>query len=293
MFKITLPLFVFCTALITAQEPTVSYTDFNLDGIEDRLACIRDNGSSFGSEDCTVTDAMTGEIFKLSNHGSFGEIKQCITVSAALGQSENASFLNGLRKEMLPPIIKRPDASLEWIIASTYHRTKPEDDSFYELFFTPNTVWKNGSPKFPETYTLEMHTDSLQHIFISNEDGFHEDKAAFGYLAYYGDNHLIKNLEIDAPQEFVPAIANETYEVQKTAHGVVAKKGDTYKWLFVTDANSNSAVQKLRWPSIEEVMLYKEYAVIRQNLAPNPEYALYIVNIETRKDSLLKTIPFK
>ena len=273
---------------LSAQHSSITNEDLNNDGVEDLLECSYEIGSNFGGGNCELTDGKTGSKFRLSNYGCFCEIKKRIVVSTELRKKENALFFYNLKKEILPKFRSTPDQSLFWIINSSLNTQKLKEHPYFDIFFSPEIFWRQEKPELPSTYYIEIGGETLSKIIpeenttsYTNTSPDHKD-----FLVYYGDTH--SSLETIKLEEFIPVTKDSTYEILKTAHGVIAKKGNAYKWLFVTDKDLNASPQKLRWASIEEVILKGKYLIIKQGLAPDSEFNIYIVNIETGVGGRLK-----
>ena len=288
MSKFYFLFFIVFTTSIAAQHTSVTHEDFNTDGIEDRLKCTYEIGSNFGGGDCELVDGKTQNKFTLSNYGCFCAIKKRVFVAPDLRKKENEYFLYTLKKEILPQFRPVPDQSLYWIIKSGLNTQKPIENAYFDLVFNPETAWRHGEPELPYTYSIEIGAETLSKIapeekslFTQSISSDHKD-----FLVYYGDTHFtVENEEI---KDFISVANSDTYEILKTAHGVIAKKEDTYKWMFVTDMDINASPQKLRWASIEKVVLHDKHLIIKQSLAPDPEYNLYVVDIESGLGGRLK-----
>jgi len=61
----------------------------------------------------------------------------------------------------------------------------------------------------------------------------------------------------------------------------VAKKGNKYKWLFISDIELVGAPDKLRWESIAKVDIVKNYIILEQVTPPATESTLFVINIES------------
>lgn len=282
-------LFLFFLVLpLSAQHNTITAEDFNSDGVEDLLKCSYEIGSSFGGGDCELTDGKTKKTFKLTNYGCFCAIKKRVSVTPELRKKENEYFLYTLKKEILPKFRSTPDQSLVWIINSSLSAKKPIEQQYIDLVFNPKIVWRHEEPELPSTYFIEIGAQTLSKIIPEEKPNLaktiSQDQKDF--LIYYGDTHF--STEDAKSKDFIPVAKNETYEILKTAHGVIAKKENTYKWLFVTDSHFNDSPQKLRWASIEKVVLDDKYVIIKQSLAPDPAYNIYIINLETGLGGRLK-----
>lgn len=280
-------LLLFLTAVfVTAQHTTMTIEDFNADGVEDRLKCSYEIGSNFGGTDCTLTDGKTNASYRLTNFGCYCKVKQHVILSPELKKPENVSFLYALRKEVLPIRRITPDQSLLWIIKSSLATRKVTDNAYFDLVFNPKSQWRQGEIELPSTYYIEMSAAVLSKIIPSEEKRQKTDLKGNDFLIYYGHTHFQdQGSELDS-LKFVAE--NDSYKILKTAHGVLAKKGDSYKWLFITDIDINGSPAKLRWNSIEEVALLENHILIKQSLAPELTYNIYLINIENGIGGKLK-----
>ena len=272
---------------VSAQHTSITNKDFNQDSIPDILKCSYEIGSNFGGTDCTLIDGKTQAKFNLTNYGCYCNIKQLVVISPELKKQENIGFLYALSEEVLPQRSVTPDQSLMWIIRSANSLQKNLDDAYFEFVFNPKNEWRYGTIKLPHTYFIEMGTVSLAKIFPDQTEKIQKlgknDKV---YLVYYGDTHF-ENLGTESPR--LEAVAeNSNYQIFKSKHGVLAKKGTTHKWLFVTDKALNDSPEKLRWKSIADVQLIQNYVLVQQTIAPDTKYHLYLIDIETGLGGQLK-----
>ncbi|MEP3208066.1 MAG: hypothetical protein ABJN95_02695 [Maribacter sp.] len=272
---------------LSAQHTSITTEDFNSDGIKDLLKCSYEIGSNFGGGECELTDGKTKSKFSLSNFGCFCAIKKRVGVAAELRKKENEYFFYRLKKEILPKFRPTPDQSLIWIINSSLHSQEPSEHRYFDLTFNPKIVWRQEEPELPSTYYIEMGVQILSKMIPAERNSAApRSRDQKDYLVYYGDTHFAA--EGSKTKDFIPVAKNDAYEILKTAHGVIAKKANSYKWLFVTDKDINASPQKLRWASIEDVVLHDSYVIIKQGLAPDNEYHIYIIDIESGIGGRLK-----
>jgi len=283
-------IFVFIFAFpISAQHTSLTQEDFNNDGFEDYLKCTYEIGNNFGGSDCELIDGKTKKKFTLSNFGCYCAIKKRVFVSPELRKKQNEYFLYELKKEVLPEFKSIPDQSLYWIIKSGLTTQKLSEHRYFDLTFNPVIAWRQGEPEPPFTYAIEINAKTLSKIAAAEKiasdqllSSDHKD-----YLVYYGDTHFSTE-NGNAKKKFIPVTSNETYQILKTEHGVIAKKGNAYKWLFVSDMDINASPQKSRLASIEEVILHDNFVVVKQSIAPDTKFNLYAVDIEKGIGSRLK-----
>jgi hypothetical protein len=133
-----------------------------------------------------------------------------------------------------------------------------------------------------------MSTDSLNKLVPQTNRVRKQDKQSHhqGFLVYYGDTHFSAQNSVE--RSFIEVDESETYKVLRTSHGILAKKGILNKWLFVTDIDINGSPSKLRWQSIEQIVMVDNLIVVKQSLAPDVLYNIYVIDIETGVGGKLK-----
>ncbi len=149
---------------VSAQHSSVVNEDYNNDGIDDTLKCSYEIGSNFGGRDCQLIDGKTQTKFGLSNYGCFCKIKQYIVVSPKLFKSENSAFFDKLKTEILPIKRQTPDASLQWLINSSFSSHVIKDNPNLDFIFDPDIKWSMDPLEAPSTYYIQMSTDSLNKL---------------------------------------------------------------------------------------------------------------------------------
>ncbi len=276
-------LLFFCLQFFAAygQLASVTNKDYNADGIDDTLKCSFEVGGNFGGRDCQLIDGITQKKFGLTNYGCFCKIKQHVKVSSDLLKPENKAFLEILKGEILPVQKQVADPSLQWLIDCTYTSQTTGSDSDFDLVFKPKSKWRKGAIELPSTYYVEMPKDSLAKLFpdANRSGGQGEGEGDHGFLVYYGDTHFSTNSNTEA--NLIEVTGNGAYKVFQTGHGVLVKKEEAYKWLFVSDNDLNGSPGKLRWASVAQVVLLEKHVVIEQTLAPDAHYNIYVIDIET------------
>ena len=270
-------LFIFQNACIWGQNSDViKERDFNGDGVDDRLECIRELGVS-----CTFTDGRTKKSLVWGNLTGKNAIKTIVTIPKALLLEQNEKIFQTMQKEILPDFENPIDPSLQWIIKASFSKQKITDNRFFDMVFSPQTQWKGEKIKTPSNYYVKMSRDSLYQLdeHLKNDFLNNTSTATYGFLAYYGNLHFQN--KVQNQQDFEIATKDSIYVIYKTSHGVLAQRQNKFKWLFITDSDLTGGPQKLRWNSIEDVFLTDNYLLIKQSRVPDPEYQLFIVNIET------------
>ncbi|QCX01504.1 hypothetical protein FGM00_15830 [Aggregatimonas sangjinii] len=284
MIRIIGFLILWSTICVRAQPNDVlEIHDFNEDGIDDRLECIRELGVH-----CTFTDGFTKESIDWGDFAWRGAIKSVITVPKQLLLDVNAKVYIAMQREVLPHLKKSPDPSLQWILNANFSKRKLADNPYVDLIFIPNSKWKAGNFTIPSNYYVAISRDSLYRLddAIRNDSLNKATTAPSGFLAYYGQVHYMG--EQPRQKDYMPVATDATYTIYRTRHGVLAQKKNKFKWLFITDNDLTGGPEKLRWESIEEVFLLDDHVLIKQSQAPDPEYQLYLVHIETGMTGRIK-----
>jgi hypothetical protein len=222
----------------------LSVHDFNKDGAIDTLKSYYEGGSGFGGRFVSIINGKTNEIYELTNDGCFCEIKHTVLIPPELNKTENVLFLETIKKHLLPEKRTVPEASLDWIIQSSYSNVELDNNSFFDLIIDPQTSWINKKFEFPYYYYIEIEGDTLDQLYYPAYEPpeWYNKRDAKGFLIYYGNNHNINksgdNLKLSD--------SSSLYKIFHTSHGVVVKKGNLHKWLFISDVSITGAPEKLR-----------------------------------------------
>ncbi|PLX09857.1 MAG: hypothetical protein C0596_00825 [Marinilabiliales bacterium] len=204
-------------------------------------------------------------------------------------KSENMEFFNALKDEMLPPERNKLDPSLNWLISSLFNYKKLERDDYFDLIIEPNIAWNQGNLFLPDRYSYKVSGDTLNKVYhpeFEVPEWF--DNESLGYITYGPYNHIIYHQDT-----FEHVLSNKKYDLIRTAHGIVVQTAEKFKWLFISDYNLTGAPEKLRWPSIEDIVFDGDYIFVKQSLRPFSVYNLYIINIESGKLARFKYLLFE
>ncbi|MBK8492401.1 MAG: hypothetical protein IPL49_16320 [Saprospirales bacterium] len=236
-------------------ETTFRIADFNRDGAPDTLSHFDDSGSGFGGRYITLSDGQSGARFELNTFGCFCEIRR----EVGFPQGLDTAFRKAI-ETLFPPKKATPDGSLNWIIYGLDHRKEIENSTYFkEVIPFPND-WIAGPIELPSVYSLDLGADSL--------------------LIYYGHNHYDQNERGPGQDSLTKVSTSPDYEVWKTQHGLLAKKGQAYKWIFVTDAALTGAPEKLRRASIGDVVIDGPYVFLQQNQSLDDTGVLWVIDLE-------------
>lgn len=256
----------------------VSVDDFNKDGVIDTLKSFHEGGSAFGGKYVQIINGKTNEIFQLTIFGCFCEIKHTVLIPPELNKTENVPFLETITKQLLPEKRTVPDASLDWIIKSSFSNVRLDSNTFFDLIIDPQTNWVNEEFEYPSNYYLEIEGDTLSQLYDTPYEATKWcNSKEKGYLIYFAHNHY-RNKSGDSLKL---TDSNSLYKAFHTSHGVFVKKGNFHKWVFLSDVSLTGAPEKLRWESIKMVKLLDKYLIVQQALPPRITYQLFVINIET------------
>jgi len=277
--KLTLLITIFLfPALIFGQNPKSIIKDFNNDGYKDTLKTYYDGGSGFGGTYLSLINGKTKEIFELDDFGCFCDIKKIILIPPKLMQLRNKPFLEAIKKELLPARRNFPDASLQWLISANINNKKLSNNSYYDLFIKTPPQWIPGKIELPNTYYIDVSGDTLQKLYFADNEKptWYNPKKNKGWLVYYAHNHY----QNQKGNSLVLVDASTKYKVFRTFHGVVVTKGNLHNWVFVTDYQLTGAPEKLRWKSIEDVVLIDKYLILQLINSEAFSNPIFIIDIE-------------
>ena len=224
------------------KERTVLIEDYNHDGVKDSMVL----GAWWGKS-VIMINGKTSDVYELDGDGCPCRIKEVVLAPPVLSQKDNRAFLDVMKKQVISMPRANLDPSMEWMIKGVFNKKKLEDNEYFDLVIDPQTNWVESEFKYPENYYMEISGDTLEglkHRSYLGDDQYLET-ATKGFLIYYAHNHY-RSYSGDS---LTLGDSNENYEIYHTSHGIIVKKEDTYKWVFVTDADLTGAPEKLRWES--------------------------------------------
>lgn len=259
--------------------------DFNKDGVKDTLHAIYDGGSNFGGTDIKLINGKNAERYELSNFGCFCAMTTLHWIPDVLQKPENQLFLSAIQKRLFPIVQEVADPSLEWIIKGKSSNRKLSENKYFNLVINPEISWSTTEIDIPEdNYSMILEEDLIKVLF-PEEIRLPENntpKVKKGFLSYCGGCHQMN----ESSPELVAN--NNLYKVFKTSHGVYVEKKDLQKWILVNEINLTGSVGKLRWDSIQQVVLIDTYLVIQFSGAPDYFDTIFVSNIETGMVGRLK-----
>ncbi len=66
------------------------------------------------------------------------------------------------------------------------------------------------------------------------------------------------------------------------------KKGQQYRWLFISDLQLTGSPEKLRWSSIQKLSLYDGLLILEQSLPPMRDNRFFIIDPISAKCARIK-----
>lgn len=272
--------------LAMGQNETVVIEDYNNDGYMDTLTSYYDGGSTYGGRFVTVINGKTKEKFEMDNFGGYYEMKQVVYIPPKLQRPENKSFLDAIKKELLPIKADFTEASLQWLITANMNRKTLRNHLYFDLLIFSPTNWIEGKIKTPNSHYIEISGDMAKKLYRPTPyDGrgktFGRDNAC---LVYYAHNHY-RNPKSDRA---TLVATSDTYKVYSTSHGIIVRKNDVYAWVFVTDFHLTGSPNKLRNESIGKIQLIDQYLIVQLKNSEDFYNPIFIIDIENGKTARLK-----
>lgn len=261
------------------QNSSSIYKDFNNDGFVDSLLTINDTRNGFGFRLVRLTNGKTNEKFKLDNIGYFCDIKQIILIPPDLRKECNKSFLESIKKELLPEKKNVPDASLQWLINANVNHKTLSNNIYYDLVIYTPTKWILGNKiELPSTYYIDIKGNDLHQLYFTDSElpKWYDSVNNEGCLVYYGHNHFRNLLR----PGLVLVDSTPIIRVYQTSHRLVLAKNNSYAWIFISDYRLTGGPEKLRWESIAKVKIIGNYAIIQTNTTPDVLKPVFIIDIE-------------
>lgn len=278
MRKIAVSILLFVLSFhFYGQEIQTKYEDFNNDKVIDSLRISFSSGSHTSMANIQLINGKTGDIFELNKGSDFSQIKSYVIIPEELRLPENEPFLKIIQKEFLSKERLSPDGSLSWIISGTLSSTELKNNKYFNRIINPDNDWIDGKIELPSSYHCTIKGDTLNRLYNYNKEHplpLHDRQA---WIRYHGLNHYSHQMT----DSLALLHQKSDLEIYKTAHGIIAKKNNSHKWLFVTDFELTDAPQKLRWESIGKTQIVKGHLIVLQKLTPSSFNNIFIINIET------------
>jgi len=267
--------------------------DINNDKIIDVLIDDWSSGSTFGGRAITIIDGKSKEEFILNNFRCYCSVLNTIKIPENLLLEANKTFLDTLKNRVLYHKKRDSiDASLKWLISAENHKqyfrnTYSNDfgeHPFFDVILEPSISWESSKPSMPEPYHIEVQGDILQKFSSGYEMDSITDQSK-GFLTYYTPSLLgTRRNPLKTLDSLSPVVKNKEYKIFKTAHTVYVQKGNTYRWLFISDSGLTGAPDNFsRWESIGKIELIDHYVIIHQNVPPGGSYNIILINIESQR----------
>lgn len=272
------------------QYISYKYYDINKDGYKDSLISefLTGNGGS-SYQTYIIKSGKEQKILKRENQYSPAFVKDIIEYPVEYNNKENKDFFEVLKNTGLPKASK-PSPSLQWIIEATLSQRNIWHPYFNQVFrFKPRFI--KGKFKFPISYYLEVNNDTLYRLCSSKyqKNNSYPLPSNKLYCLEYGGRGLyrlneevlrtVRNPKLKDYKILKKVGESKSYALYTLPHAVIARKGESYAWIFVSDYDLTGGPEKMRWNAIKNAELMGKYAIIYHNSSNS--HNQFIVNIET------------
>jgi hypothetical protein len=257
------------------SDSTQVIKDFNGDQYPDTLLIYYDGGGSFGGWFCELREGKRGTVFEVDTWSDFGSIYQVTPVPPELKKRKYRDFLATIKNAIFPEELPEPDPSLAWIIQANLSPKDTFAQGPYSRLFSYIPTWVSGEVDIPEAYFLSISGDILKQLYHPPLDApeWYQPETVSGWLVYYAQNHNREKIAVMDTRDSV--------DLKATSHGVLLTHQDRYQWLFITDGYLTRGPEKLRWPSINKAVFFKDLVIIEQALAPHLVVNYFVIDPAT------------
>jgi len=267
---ISILLLFFAIGLISGQ--TIQIKDFNQDGLNDTLTY-----ESYGNSvnEIQYVDGSTGKQYSFYNYPSYNDFlyfipisKDIINVLELLNSIQELFFSNLKRSKITP--------ELKWLISAYEFSNDENSNPHYSRIYKVPKDWYNWPPIFPEAIYMIVDTDTLKIPDYYRREG---ENSQFGWLLYYGHNHrqFINN---QIKSDFTKTKSTNTFDLYKSSHGLLMRNEEQFSWLFHSNSNLTGGPEKLRWTSIEKVLIYEKFVFVHHKSPIRGENKVFVINTE-------------
>lgn len=166
-------------------------------------------------------------------------------------------------------------------LLSSYQSRKKVEKGYFSQFFQVSKQWNYTLIEQPKVTTVFVKKDDY-----NLPDFFVNDKISnYGWLFYAGHNHI----DYFKRSSFTTSLyKDKSMEILGTKHGLILKKEDKYRWIFHSNHSLTGGPDKLRWASIEKILVHKDYVFLHHI---SPVYQLnrvFFIDLKTGKVAQLR-----
>lgn len=263
---------------LNSHAQLVQSGDFNNDGYLDSIFYAKN--CQLCSYDFVIFDGSTNDKDTLWIDGCKCATYETLLIPPKFHTVSNKGYIHGIAN-MLPHLNDSPDPALNWMLSGKKNNWIVVDNVYFNKIIAPKDDWRAGPPIVPHEYSVFLENDELDLAYSSfgEKPDFFKNKSKKGFLIFNGLSQ--SNGSINSGGSFKEIVKSEDYSINAVDHGIIAVADGFYKWLFVTDYHLTGAPDKMRWPSIHEVVIYKGYIILRQGVITGVREALFLIDIET------------
>ncbi|MCU0444629.1 MAG: hypothetical protein MUE85_06885 [Microscillaceae bacterium] len=274
------------------------YYDINRDGFKDSVIVNDADGwkSKYSNHTILAINGKDQKKMQIKYIDHFPLIKHLVKYPLDYESKINYPFLE-VMKTGLGTKAQKPDPSLQWIIEGLMSRHNLINHLYFQQVFRFKPRFLKGDFKFPESYYLEIDTDTLEKVaksmnypelamyepsdYISNNSNQEMGKLLIyrGSSLYSINIEAIKKMDSNY-KELKKVTKSKMYQIYTMSHAVAAQKGNAYAYIFVSDYDLNGKNYRRSMPSIKNVDLIKDGYVL---ITKEDQKSLhnFLVNIET------------
>lgn len=276
-------LFLLFIHAFNLSSQTNSIKDYNQDGIKDtlRYQFYDERGRTY-IYDMEFIDGASHEKYPFyESEYSRSDFISIISIPDFLMEKRNEEALDTARK-LLNPKYKNSDInpSFEWLVDAYNTNEYLDANLYFDQFMQVEPKWYDLPVKYPD---VSYHL--IDTTILKLPDYFYPDKKyKYAWLTYYGHNH--KDQMND--KSFDEIKINNSTTILSTQHGLILKKKNKYTWLFHSNSTLTGGPGKLRWKSIEDVLIHKRYIFIH-HISPVIMYnQVFVIDCKTGKVGKIK-----
>ena len=170
--------------------------------------------------------------------------------------------------------------ALDFLLASYQSNKKIEKGYFSQSFSVPKQ-WN---------YTL-IEEPKVTTVFIKKDDyNLHDfnikDKSSnYGWLFYAGHNHI----DYSNNSTFAKILhEDKSTKILGTQHGLILVKENKYRWIFHSNHSLTRGPGKLRWKSIEKILVHKDYVFLHHVSPVVQRNRVFVIDLKTGKVARLR-----
>ena len=319
-FHLCFLIFLLLVTNVFAQysDTTFIVKDYNTDGYKDTLAHFSVYGSGFADDIYFFINGKSKKRLEQHFGHSYADFLRIYPFEKLWYEKEYESVRLEI-EQLINKSNKEPESSLKWLLRFYENLNQVKEGQTLKKIYAIPLKWERGKPLFfkaPYSTKISLTKAKALNKFLKQTSDNTIAQIAKNQdiiLTYFAHCHTLSrgsNIQLRGQNKLSYTSENlkAKYKIGYSDHGIYWEKDQQHAWLFINDYTWTRGVSKLRWASINQIIVHNEVLLVTTNGGPDGAFGLYIISLKTgnigqvqlanspidmRFDSSLDTITYK